>query len=163
MLKLERKDEADMVTRTYGEEPRTTCIYIDCYDNGNLAGRFFNLYEGVIHTFSSLIDMLEKMDTMLNDIGYPPSFNSFRSFGRISNEEPEPQEDHIQAGRYIEPGKVASFTVKVLFRQNNSWQGIVRCREKRKEIPFRSVLELLFLMDSACRAKSSGKKTRKPK
>jgi hypothetical protein len=46
-------------------------------------------------------------------------------------------------------GKVATFATKVLFRQNASWQGSVSWVEGQREEAFRSVLELLFLIDSA--------------
>ena len=48
----------------------------------------------------------------------------------------------------IQPGAVATFYLRVLFRQNASWQGTVRWAETKQEVPFRSVLELLLMMDS---------------
>jgi hypothetical protein len=39
--------------------------------------------------------------------------------------------------------------VRVLFRQNASWQGSVTWMEGRQEESFRSALELLLLMKSA--------------
>jgi hypothetical protein len=39
--------------------------------------------------------------------------------------------------------------VRVLFRQNASWQGSLTWLEEGKEESFRSVLELLLLMHSA--------------
>lgn len=43
----------------------------------------------------------------------------------------------------------ATFVVKVLYRQNATWQGTVQWVEKNLERPFRSELELLQLMNSA--------------
>ena len=48
-------------------------------------------------------------------------------------------------------GKVATFTIRVLFRQHTSWQGTILWLEKNMEQSFRSVLELILLMDSALR------------
>ena len=45
-------------------------------------------------------------------------------------------------------GKEATFYLKVLFRQNASWQGTVKWMETGQEEPFRSVLELLLMMDN---------------
>ena len=42
-----------------------------------------------------------------------------------------------------------TFAVRILFRQNASWQGSVTWLEGNREESFRSVLELIFLMDSA--------------
>ncbi|MBR5319858.1 MAG: hypothetical protein IKU46_09740 [Peptococcaceae bacterium] len=44
---------------------------------------------------------------------------------------------------------IATFKVKVLFRQGASWQGKVRWTDEGKEVSFRSALELVKLMDSA--------------
>ena len=46
-------------------------------------------------------------------------------------------------------GDVATFAVRVLFRQNASWQGSVVWLEGKKEEKFRSALELFNLMGSA--------------
>ncbi|MEL7609933.1 MAG: hypothetical protein AAGU74_10540 [Bacillota bacterium] len=43
----------------------------------------------------------------------------------------------------------ATFVVNVLFQQNASWQGTVSWLNQGKTLPFRSLLELLKLMDSA--------------
>ncbi|MBR5319181.1 MAG: hypothetical protein IKU46_06265 [Peptococcaceae bacterium] len=44
---------------------------------------------------------------------------------------------------------IATFKVKVLFRQSASWQGKLIWIEGKQEIAFRSALELVKLMDSA--------------
>ena len=46
------------------------------------------------------------------------------------------------------PGK-ASFELDILFRQNYSWQGRLKWPEAGKEAVFHSVLELIFLLESA--------------
>lgn len=51
-----------------------------------------------------------------------------------------------------QPGReknLAVFEIRVLFRQNASWQGSLLWRERKLEGHFRSVLELMRLMDSA--------------
>ena len=50
------------------------------------------------------------------------------------------------------PGRLAPFIVRILFRQNASWQGSVVWVEGRQEERFRSALELVLLMDSALTA-----------
>ena len=46
-------------------------------------------------------------------------------------------------------GERGTFLVKVLFRQNNSWQGEVIWAEANERRNFRSALELIKLIDSA--------------
>ncbi|MDL2237945.1 hypothetical protein LJC56_08985 [Christensenellaceae bacterium OttesenSCG-928-K19] len=43
----------------------------------------------------------------------------------------------------------ATFLVQIVSQQHATWQGTVKWLEENKEIPFRSELELLRLMDSA--------------
>ncbi len=44
---------------------------------------------------------------------------------------------------------LATFSLRILFYQNASWQGNVHWLEKNKTISFRSALELIVLFDSA--------------
>lgn len=41
----------------------------------------------------------------------------------------------------------------MIFRQHTSWQGVVIWLEQQMEQSFRSVLELILLMDSALRSR----------
>ena len=46
-------------------------------------------------------------------------------------------------------GKRETFVVRVLCRQNNTWQGEVLWAERNERQNFRSTLELMKFMDSA--------------
>lgn len=46
-------------------------------------------------------------------------------------------------------GEVATFLIQVEYRQNATWQGHIVWVDKNEKKPFRSVLELLMLMNSA--------------
>lgn len=45
--------------------------------------------------------------------------------------------------------KTTTFLVRVQFRDNTSWQGRIEWLEGKKSKPFRSVLELIMLMQEA--------------
>jgi hypothetical protein len=47
---------------------------------------------------------------------------------------------------------MATFFVRIIFRQNASWQGSVLWLEGQREQRFRSALELIFLLDNALRS-----------
>ncbi|QIB70677.1 hypothetical protein Ami103574_03800 [Aminipila butyrica] len=49
-----------------------------------------------------------------------------------------------------ERGQKATFILQIKFRQNASWQGTVQWVEKKQELNFRSALELIKIIDSAC-------------
>ena len=137
-----------MNQRLWGNEYRTTLICVDSYENGVPVGRFYNPYcsEGVL--FHGVMELLKKMETMLDQMSIPQSFSAVRSFAEkpvIKLAEP--------SGENLHTGKVATFATKILFRQNTSWQGSVSWVEVQREETFRSVLELLLLIDSAINAK----------
>lgn len=126
-----------------GNEFRTTVICVDGYEKKSLSGRFYNPYCGG-ERFESMTQMLLKMDDMFNEMRLPQSFTAVRSFGS-SVEERSSSAPEMAAHE----GKLATFAVRILFRQNASWQGSVTWLEGNREESFRSVLELIFLMDSA--------------
>ena len=81
---------------------------------------------------------------MLDKMEYPQSFTARRSF--------QPPADWTAGSTESGPfrqGETATFSVRILFRRNASWQGTVNWLEGDRQENFRSVLELLLLMDSA--------------
>ena len=126
---------------------QTTIICIDSHDQCVPVGRFYNQYcpEGV--SFHGAIDLLKKMETILDKNKASQSFSAVRSFAE------KPSASVLtSSGEANCKGNVATFATKVLFRQNASSQGRVSWIEGQREEPFRSVLELLFLIDSAINA-----------
>lgn len=48
--------------------------------------------------------------------------------------------------------KTASFLIRIMYRQNCSWQGSIQWLDTNKTCHFRSVLELLLLLEQALHA-----------
>ena len=137
-----------MQMKKWENEYRTTMVCIDSYENAVPAGRFYNPHysEGV--QFHGVVDLIKKLDNMLDQMQFPQSFSIVRTFSssKVTKEGGAP------AGMKPHNGELATLAVKVLFRQNASWQGSVLWVEGNREESFRSVLELIFLMDSAVSA-----------
>ena len=133
-----------MAAKVWGNGYRTTTICVDSYNKSVPEGRFYNQCcpEGV--RFHGAIDLVKKMEAMLDQMNLPQSFSAVRSFAE------KPVVTLGGAfGESTHKGEVATFATKVLFRQNTSWQGSVSWIEGQREETFRSVLELLLLVDSA--------------
>lgn len=130
-------------SRLRGNEYRTTVICIDSYDKGVPTGRFYNPAREGGTAFESLSQLLVGMEDLLDEYQLPQSFTAVRSFSSASSR-PGSAADTLQ-----QSGKVATFSVRIIFRQNASWQGSVAWLEGKREESFRSVLELILLMDGA--------------
>jgi len=142
-----------MQDRVCGEAYRTTQVCIDSYEHGVPVGCFYNLgQEDEVHSFNSLSQMLVGMEHMLDSIRYPQAFTAKRSFAALPELRPGGQ-----PGQKAREGQLATFVIRILFRQHTSWQGSVTWVETKGEQTFRSVLELILLMDSALNdSRSSG-------
>lgn len=134
-----------MVERTWVSESRKYLICVDSYRKGVPEGRFYNPYMEV-ETFESLSQLLVKMDAMLDELQMPQSYTAARTFPSAV----EPMEARTPP-LDIRKGAKATFELQVIFRQHTSWQGVIVWREQQLEQSFRSVLELVLLMDSALR------------
>jgi len=122
---------------------RTTTVCIDHYREDSLFGRFYNPYMKNGGEFKSLMQLLLKMEQMHDAMEFPQSFTEKRSFAdypRLKTGPPATGFSH---------GKLATFAIKIIFRQNTSWQGSILWLEWGEEQSFRSVLELIYLMDNA--------------
>ena len=133
-----------MQERVWGNEYRTTMICVDSYQDKVPVGHFHNsALQGAV-PFHSLSELLIKMEDMLDEFQLPQSFTVTRSFAPQAEVVKEYDPEVGNRG-----GKLCTFSVRIMFRQNASWQGSVTWLEGKREESFRSVLELLLLMDSA--------------
>lgn len=135
-----------MATQAWRNQCRTTTVCVDSYGDGVLQGRFYNPFYDRWVSFKSLTQFLNAMEQALDEMEFPRSFTETRNFA------PPVPMPRRQCDSHPGVGKLATFAIRVLFRQNTSWQGAVAWLEGRREERFRSVLELILLMDNALRS-----------
>lgn len=137
-----------MDARPSGEAYRTIRLCVDTYTDGVFAGRFFHPGAvGGVQSFKSLSQLLVGAENLFDENKFPQSFEAKRSFvartAHMADKIPElPRES----------GRLATFVIRLLFRQHASWQGLVTWVESKVEEPFRSVLELVLMMDGALKS-----------
>lgn len=122
---------------------QTTTVCIESYENGIPVGKIYPSGGGEGHDFQSLTQFLMQMERTMDETESPKAFTATRTFAPVSS---------LQQSKAIArslTGTMATFAVRILFRQNASWQGSVTWLEGRQEKSFRSVLELILLMDNA--------------
>jgi len=133
------------MAKSSGEMYRNIRLCVDSYDQGVLVGRFYHPgLEDECYGFQSLAQFLVKVEQMLNEANFPQSFTAKRTFAPIGDRAAETLD-----GQQPETGKRGTFVIRLLFRQHTSWQGTVTWLEGSGEQTFRSVLELILLLDSA--------------
>jgi hypothetical protein len=126
------------------ERFRTTLVCIDGGGAGEISGQISNPYlEGGV-SFSGTLEFLAEMEDLLDRMQMPQAYMAPRCFADPA-EPPAARQTHETRRQ----GARATFAVRVLFRQNASWQGTVTWVEGKREENFRSVLELLLLVKSA--------------
>ena len=134
-----------MIQPFWVSESRKIMICVDDYDDGILAGRFYSASHGM-SSFRSMTQFLLKMESVLEELQEPQSYTAKRTFSTVL-----PSDDEVSYPSQFRKGAKATFELQVLFRQHSSWQGVVIWKDRHSEQSFRSVLELIFLLDSALR------------
>ena len=127
-----------------GEMNRIVRIYVDSCGNGIPSGYFHIASNEEAKPFHGLCQLLIAINDALDQENFPQSFNELRKF-----HVPTKPADKSAASIIQRSGKIATFSIRILFRQNASWQGSLNWLEGQQEEYFRSVLELMVLMDNA--------------
>lgn len=119
---------------------------IDYYKDCNPVGKIYNSLLGSCHDFFSLTSLLNLID----EISIPLYDEIERCFiedvetNTVWDENTYPFEFNLKESR----GHLATFKIDILFTQRKSWQGVIRWIEKDSELCFRSVFELIKLIDN---------------
>jgi hypothetical protein len=133
-------------------------VCVDGVEDGEIVGRIYNRYSEehtLLHGVGGLLTMMEEL---FDAIKFPQASTSHRSFkskraekaaatASASTPAPTPEiNSSIDIRSYR--GKKGTLLIYVRSRQNTSWQGAVLWEELGVTLEFRSVLELLKLIDS---------------
>lgn len=132
-------------------------VFVDNVDNGILSGVFYNDYmQDGPKEFCGLTQLFLLMDAWSSQINFPHEYFEPRYFmeeevaqsKKVQIEEKK-RAPVFQNHRLKEYGKIATFKIDILFRQNASWQGNVSWQEQKLQVSYRSCLELMRLIVSA--------------
>lgn len=134
----------------------------------DLSGQLFNLYMPEPEAFDSMTEAILKMDRFMDEVNFPQAAVKLRDIQFDKNRGKRGQYDRLAMDKlpyiiqYWHPtlfshpvDRYAAVFIRVLYRQNSSWQGTVLWRGRdglRKQLHFRSVLELLHILQSAIAA-----------
>ncbi len=134
---------------------KTSIIAVDAYDEVRFCAKLYNPFYKECIQINSFQQLIKELDALMNEIGCPMSGMEKRSFVKSSRENERAM--FIPNKTQAPSGKVATFAMKIQYRNNASWQGIVKWLEGEAEEYFRSVLEFFWLLDSAMTAQEASK------
>ena len=135
---------------------------ITLYTIGRMRGLLYSQYLDEPYEFFSFVKMIEKMEEIFDTKKFPQAFMKPRTFGntrketkKLDAERNDIMKDVMKPNVTEEAaGSKCTFEITVKFRQNATWQGQILWAEKNQKQNFRSVLEMLKLMDEALTEKS---------
>ena len=139
------------------------CICVEDNQNADYQGRLFHQYADDPVEFGSTSQMLLEMENLFDEWDFPQRGLAERKFDKKKEKHKrstaDPEDDRLKIEIISEThgvrnvqnkkGKLGTFVIQVVFRQDASWQGHVIYQEKNEKLDFNSALELIKIMDRA--------------
>ena len=139
-------------TQWYIGAPNGVILCVNGTDRGQLSGELWHSYSAEPVSFLTIEQMMGTMEKLYDWLSFP-----YRGTNRRSFTETEPRPVSMEERNKImsdinllsKHGDLGTFIVRVQHRQNSSWQGRITWMEEDKTIQFRSVWEMIKLIESA--------------
>ncbi len=137
------------VTDTY------VVMRMECHGN-SVAGEFRHFYVQESETFNSLSEFFYKLEMMLEQINVPQAATTCRKgWGKPGAKYGDDRDAPARKWKFLEEPLMISgnknglfFLIHIRYRYNSSWQGEVRWLKENCTMMFRSVLELLMVLEN---------------
>ena len=141
-------------TQWYIGAPNGVIVCVHSHREGELAGELYHSYSTEPMQFDSVDKMIWSMEWLYDLLQFPHPATNERSF---TDAKPSVRPLQTQERKRImsdenllkKHGDIGTFIVRVQHRQNSSWQGRLTWMEHDKTISFRSVWEMIKLIESA--------------
>lgn len=129
-------------------EMKTTIIKVYSYQNKNIRGVICNPFFEKDIIFENMMQMITIVERISDSLVFPQKAMQLRQFSDTNQPAVDKSFDFEVSSDFNTLLPIATFELEILFRQNASWQGTLVYAEQNLSSSFRSVLELLILMDS---------------
>ena len=133
--------------------PNMVMVCVDGVENGDIYGRYFHRYKKEETFFLNSAMLFSEVEQFYDILGYPQAAMRTRNFIEREREK-VPAKEHMTVIYDSQTlmrfrGKLATFLVGVISRQNASWQGDVVWMEQKIRKHFCSDMELVVFVDDA--------------
>lgn len=139
-------------TQCYIGAPNGVVLCVNGAHEGEVSGEFYHSYSETPVPFASIGQMVLRMEQLYDYLRFPYPGTNERSFGkekkltRMTHERKKIMSDDALLSKH---GDIGTFIVRVQHRQNSSWQGRITWMEEDRTLQFRSVWEMIKLIESA--------------
>ena len=127
-------------------------LCVDRYGEGSFEGRLVHGYSGEEIPFATAEEAIFTLERLFDSLRFPfpttreRSFTEEKPLERQEGKRERLMKDEALLNRH---GDLGTFIVRVQHRQNSSWQGRLTWMEENKTVYFRSIWEMVKLMESA--------------
>lgn len=139
-------------TQWYIGAPNGVVLCINETHRGELKGLMYHSYREDPLPFESAEQMVFHMEALYDALRFPHPGTNERSFsGQKKPGVQITERNRIMSDDKLlqKHGDIGTFIVRVQHRQNSSWQGRITWMENDKTIYFRSIWEMIKLIESA--------------
>ena len=139
-------------TQWYIGAPNGVVVCADRRTAGGISGRLWHSYRTDAQTYGDFEQMVSLMEDLFDALNFPHPGTNERSFtpvqktGEHYTERQKVMKDESLLNKH---GDLGTFIIRVQHRQNSSWQGRITWMEQDKTINFRSVWEMVKLIENA--------------
>ena len=144
---------SDNRSQWYIGAPNGIVLCINSRRGSTLSGELYHSYREDAVYFRNIEEMTRIMESLYDELQYPHLGTNQRSFvpvtptyNRYAQERNRIMSDERLLSKH---GDIGTFIVRVQHRQNSSWQGRVTWMEQNQTLNFRSIWEMIKLIESA--------------
>ena len=138
------------MSQKYLGMPNAVIWCVDSY-KPELVSRLYHSYCNEAIEITNEVDLLVRMEELFNELNFPFPGNNERHF--INKNSQIEREEMVKVMKDEEMlsmhGDLGTFIIRVQHRQNSSWQGRITWVEQDKTLYFRSIWEMMKLIDEA--------------
>ena len=142
----------DNHSQWYIGAPNGVVLCVDRINDNMIEGSFYHSYSREAVPFTGTRQLTLRMEKLYDYLHFPFPGTNERSFftpqapSRLTKERIKVMTDDELLSKH---GDIGTFIVRVQHRQNSTWQGRITWMEENKTVQFRSVWEMIKLIEGA--------------
>ena len=147
--------EPNTKTQWYLGAPNAVVLCVDRVEEGmGFAGRGYHAYSAEPFRFDEPAQILRAMESLYDAMSFPFPNTTMRTFAphhrTAGRPAPEERTTIMSDKELLEKhGDLGTFIIRVQQRQNSTWQGRITWMDEDKSVNFRSIWEMVHLIEEA--------------